>query len=60
MTQENELLHDVFKFKPQKQQSGKELYVAERDVVSFLLFMSIFTFFPIYVLKRSHIYPLTE
>ncbi|XP_071705013.1 uncharacterized protein [Rutidosis leptorrhynchoides] len=36
---ENELLHDVFKFKPEKRQSGKELYVAERDEATINLFV---------------------
>ncbi|XP_076889259.1 uncharacterized protein LOC143539963 [Bidens hawaiensis] len=36
---ENELLHDVFKFKPEKRQSGRELYVAERDEAAIKLFV---------------------
>nr|GEY98563.1 zinc finger, CCHC-type [Tanacetum cinerariifolium] len=36
---ENELLHDVFKFKPEKRKSGRELYVAERDEVGINLFV---------------------
>ncbi|PWA83219.1 armadillo-type fold protein [Artemisia annua] len=36
---ENELLHDVFKFKPEKRKSGKELYVAERNEVGINLFV---------------------
>nr|GEW85655.1 hypothetical protein [Tanacetum cinerariifolium] len=36
---ENELLHDVFKFKPEKRKSGRELYVAERDEVGIDLFV---------------------
>ncbi|KAL8208190.1 hypothetical protein R6Q57_007602 [Mikania cordata] len=36
---ENELLHDVFKFKPKKQRLGKELYVAERDMAAMKLFV---------------------
>nr|GEW03033.1 hypothetical protein [Tanacetum cinerariifolium] len=36
---ENELLHDVFKFKPAKRKSGRELYVAERDEVGIDLFV---------------------
>ncbi|KAL8254227.1 hypothetical protein R6Q59_032448 [Mikania micrantha] len=36
---ENELLHDVFKFKPEKQRLGKELYVAERDMAAMKLFV---------------------
>ncbi|CAH1414800.1 unnamed protein product [Lactuca virosa] len=36
---ENELLHDVFKFKPEKKQLGRNLYVAERDEVSVNLFV---------------------
>nr|GEV27846.1 hypothetical protein [Tanacetum cinerariifolium] len=36
---ENELLHDVFKFKPEKRKLGRELYVAERDEVGINLFV---------------------
>ncbi|XP_021970116.1 uncharacterized protein LOC110865202 isoform X2 [Helianthus annuus] len=36
---ENELLHDVFKFKPEKRQSGREVYVAERDEAAIKLFV---------------------
>ncbi|KAK9076250.1 hypothetical protein SSX86_004583 [Deinandra increscens subsp. villosa] len=36
---ENELLHDVFKFKPEKQRSSRELYVAERDMAAIKLFV---------------------
>lgn len=36
---ENELLHDVFNFKPEKRKSGRELYVVERDEVAINLFV---------------------
>lgn len=36
---ENELLHDVFKFKPEKRQLERKLYVAERDEVTVNLFV---------------------
>nr|GEY01373.1 hypothetical protein [Tanacetum cinerariifolium] len=36
---ENGLLHDVFKFKPEKRKSGRELYVAKRDEVGINLFV---------------------
>ncbi|XP_024994614.1 uncharacterized protein LOC112527974 isoform X2 [Cynara cardunculus var. scolymus] len=36
---ENELLHDVFNFKPEKRKPGRELYVAERDEVAINLFV---------------------
>ncbi|KAI3728477.1 hypothetical protein L6452_17114 [Arctium lappa] len=36
---ENELLHDVFNFKPEKRKSGRELYVVERDEVAINIFV---------------------